>query len=491
MRKPSSTHGSMGRRFFLRGAFGATVGIPFLEGFARRVVSAQEMPTPRFAIFTRQGNGVAQEDAGEPDRYWPTATGRITAASLTSGENASRALSEMARYADRSLFVAGTRFAFPGNMCGHSGGGNQCLTAARVSDSPSGPDSVALGISIDTAIANALNPAGVQPPCLFVGRKSGYLPEVLSYSAPREIRTADNDPFVEYERMLRLSGSDAPEAMGVERLRRQSVNDLVREEMQALLARPDLSRADRNRLDMHFTSIRDLEIALSCRLPVMREMALEGIDPLSAGNYQAVARLHHELIAIGIACGYTRSATLQYGNGNDGTQHVLPGVEVPGVISLGQELPRFHQISHRIYSDGSEGDPIANAQLLHHYIDRMHLQLFVDLCDRLDAYIGPDGAPLLDHGVAVMTNDLAGGVSHSYWNVPWIMVGGCGGFFDVGRYVDLREERGEWVTHNQLLSTILTAVGVLNPDGSIVDDFGDSSLQRGLVPEIMAPGALA
>ena len=39
MRKPSSTHGSMGRRFFLRGAFGATVAAAYLAGLPPEQIS--------------------------------------------------------------------------------------------------------------------------------------------------------------------------------------------------------------------------------------------------------------------------------------------------------------------------------------------------------------------------------------------------------------------------------------------------------------------
>ena len=41
--------------------------------------------------------------------------------------------------------------------------------------------------------------------------------------------------------------------------RRLSINDLVRTDLRDLLGRTDLSKADRDRLDLHFTSIRDME----------------------------------------------------------------------------------------------------------------------------------------------------------------------------------------------------------------------------------------
>ena len=61
--------------------------------------------------------------------------------------DADRAVSELSPFADRLLMVRGTRFGFPGAGCGHSGGINQVLTAARVTGEGAG--SLANGESID------------------------------------------------------------------------------------------------------------------------------------------------------------------------------------------------------------------------------------------------------------------------------------------------------------------------------------------------------
>jgi len=473
------------RRWFLRGAGGAVLGLPFLDVFRRRAAHAQEMPPPRFAIFCRQGNGVAQAEsfgavaggraaADEPEQFYPRDHGPLTR-DILAGQS-DRALSELADYADQLLVVSGTRFAFPGNGCGHSGGGNQVLTAARVSDTPSGNESLAMGESIDNRIARELNDEGREPLTLFVGRKSGYLPEVLSYRGPRDLRSAENVPFNAYMRMSGLAGSDA-DLINAIRTRRRSVNDLVRDQMQSLLSRSDLSGGDRRKLELHFDSIRDLEVLMTCKLDEMREMELEGIeDPHSDGNYQVVARMQMDLLTLGVACGYTRTGTLQFGNGNDNTRHTIPGVNGGG------QLPPFHQISHRINSDGSEGSIIEGAVDLHHEIDKMHLRLFRYLLDRLSAY------EILDQGVAALTNDLGAGVSHTYRNVPWVLAGSCGGNLNVGTYLDARGG-GDWVTHNQLFNVLLSAVGVRKEDGSLVDDFGDASLDRGFIAGMIATDA--
>ena len=142
----------MSRRLFLRGAGTVALGLPFLETFSRFGSRAgAQPPADSFAVWLRQGNGVAQAGNGEPERYWPRETGRLTTDGLAAESD--RALSELAPFADKILAVAGLRFAFPGNGCGHSGGGNQCLTAARVSETPSGAESLSMG---DTRLEEVL-----------------------------------------------------------------------------------------------------------------------------------------------------------------------------------------------------------------------------------------------------------------------------------------------------------------------------------------------
>ncbi|HKU39756.1 MAG TPA: hypothetical protein VJR89_16460 [Polyangiales bacterium] len=69
------------RRFFLRGAGTVAVGLPMLDIFAATPAGAQDMKR-RFAVFIRQGNGVAQAGNGEPERFWPKALGALTTDAL-------------------------------------------------------------------------------------------------------------------------------------------------------------------------------------------------------------------------------------------------------------------------------------------------------------------------------------------------------------------------------------------------------------------------
>ncbi|NUP04814.1 MAG: DUF1552 domain-containing protein [Polyangiaceae bacterium] len=460
----------MKRRHLLRGLGGITVALPFLETFApRKKANAAEGDVPAFAIFVRQGNGVAQETDDEPERFWPSfGPGALTVAGLSGDTD--RALSELGAHADRLTIVRGINFAFPGNGCGHSGGGNQVLTAAQVSVDPSGNESKSMGESIDNRITTELGAAGEEPLTLYAGRKFGYLDEVLSYRGPLQLRAAERNPMTVYEDLFGLSQVD-PDVLEAIRKRRKSVNDLVRDQMQDLLARPDLSTADRQRLDLHFTSIRDLENGIVCGLSDEEVAGIASVsDALDDdGTIEDVIRTHFDIIALTMACGVRRAATLQIGCGNDQTQYFVDGaVQKP-----------FHKISHRIDSDGSEGPPIENADVLHHLIDRKLLGLFGHLLDKLAAYELPNGN-LLDYGVACFTNDLSN-KWHSYDGVPYILAGSAGGFLKTGLYVD-----AGGVSNNKILNTIGAAVGCKNANGGPLDDFGDESLDKGLVDSIVA-----
>ncbi|WP_437337227.1 DUF1552 domain-containing protein [Sorangium sp. So ce394] len=451
----------------LRGLFGVTVALPFLETFAPRRAAAGTGDAPPFAIFMRQANGVAQAAGDEPEMFWPSETGPLSKASLE--RDSDRAVSELKDYASQLIMVRGVDFAFKANGCGHSGGGNQCLTAARVSDQPSGNESLAMGESIDNRIATELNPPGVEPLTLYAGRMGGYINEVLSYRGPKQLRAAERNPINAYKKLFGLAdvGAEAQQALTE---RRASVNDLVRGEMRALMSRKDLSKSDRERLALHFDSIRDLEVALACNLPAEAVAEMEAISPNvgRSENVETVTRMQMDIIALAMACGVTRVATLQVGDGNDGTEYTIHGVRQKS----------YHKISHRIDSDGTSGPPIEGAQELHHQIDRIHARMFKHLLDRLSSYELGSGT-LLDRGVAVWLNDNADKF-HGYRRVPYILAGGAAGYLKTGQFVDVK------ITNNKLLNTIGAAVGCKNGQGGPLDDFGDESLEGGLVDSILA-----
>lgn len=456
----------MNRRRFLRGLGGAAIALPLLETFGQGDANAEDGGYPPYAIWVRQANGVQQATNGEPDRFWPEQTGTLTQASLAAS---SRAMSVIADYADKTNAIKGIDFAFPGNGCGHSGGGNQCLTAARVSQNPSGNESLAEGESIDNLIATALHPPGVEPLTLYAGKMSGYINEVLSYRGPQQLRPAERNPFNAYTDLFGLNNLNQEQ---LEKLKaaRGSVNDLVREEMQALMSRKDLSQADKDKLTLHFEAIRDLEIGMACELPEMEVAAMQALEGElgNSDNLITIAKMQCDIIALAVACGAVRSCTLQIGDGNDSTQYTING----------QKQYSYHWISHRIQGDGSEGTPIQDADLLHHEIDKIHLDIFKHLLDKLSSYSLGNGT-LLDSGVTVLLNDLSNRY-HSYQDVPYILVGSANDYLKTGQFIDVGG-----VNNNKLFNTVAAAMGITQQNGDPIA-FGDSSLEPGVISEILA-----
>lgn len=456
------------RRRFLIGAGGVAVALPFLEAWSRARAGTLD-DRPRFAVWVRAGNGVAQQWNDEPEMFWPRATGALTT-SILGDANADRATSELAPYASKLNLLRGVNRPFGTPNCGHAESIPQCLTGARCSPGSSN-EPQSMGESADWRIARAMNPGGREPLAFMAGPGSTYIAEALSWSGPSARTSAERSPMNAYMRMMGLS-SAPPEIQIRIAERRMSVNDLVRTQMRALLGRSDISSRDRSRLQDHFDAIRDTEIRMSCDLDPTVAAGVMAIDNPEANDVRPeVVRRFMDLVAFAFSCDLNRAASIQVGEGNDQTQYEVDG----------SRLPRFHWISHRIYSDGSEGEVIPNAVDLHHQVDRLQLQMFAYLLSRLDSYPSAYGGTILDDSVAVWLNDLGNGPPHSGTNVPWLLAGSAGGFLRTGQYLDLGG-----VTINRVLNTIISAVGVRKDDGSMVDDFGDASLTGGLIDEIVS-----
>ena len=465
---------SVNRRAFIRGAAGVLVGLPLLEGLLPKQADAVET-TVRYAIFMRQGNGVAQGMNGdEPDRFWPTKLGALTTASMQA--DGDQAVNVLAEHADKLLIVRGLKYDGLGVDvgCGHSRGGVLCLTAAKP-DGKTIEKALALGESIDNRIVRELQTAGQEPLTLRSGIRSSYLDDVLSYRGPSDRRTAEQNPYNAYKALFGVEDGTASEQELIKQ-RRGSVNDFIRSELGTLLQNPKLSQDDRYRLDHHQQAIRDLETGLSCKLPTEILGPISSLDNAAAISNKLVddvTRMQMQVIALAVACGLTRAATLQIGNGNDQTQYVING----------QQYERFHHISHRINSDGADGTPIVNADLKHHDIDKHFAGYFKFLIEQLKSYTTPTGT-VLDEGVSVWLNDLSSGPPHGSNNLPYVLAGSAGGFLKTGQYVEAASGK-DYMAHNRFLSTIGAAVGCKNASGAPLDDFGDASLPRGHVDAML------
>ena len=471
------------RRMVLRGVGGATLALPLLESFAPSRARAQELGQT-YAVFFRQANGVACAQnsplggSGEPERFWPTAVG-----ALTSGTLSGRALEELLDHSAHLLVI--------GNVCmkdydygdGHARGALQGLTARGPTVNGAGGDSEASGMSIDHLIGSQLNAGGRDSLFMYAGQGGGWLGgPCISYRDSGERRAAFSNPKSAYDAVAGMGGGLSSEAQMQLATRQKSIHDLVRGQLNRLLDHPRLSQADKDRLDLHLTSVRELEVSLSCELDSASVALLDGAeafyDSSDGDDVWKTTRLHMDVSAMAIACGYTRSVAIQVGNGNDGSNRYRD----PDTDQL---MENFHYISHRRLSHDDSGAVIAGSDLLHSKCDRQFAQAFKYLIEKLDAYDMPDGKTLLEHGASVWYNDLGNGPGHSSVATPFVIAGSANGYLKQGQYVRLPGGYDD-PNHSQVLNTIGAAVGATNGDGDPLDDFGDPALPQGQRSELLA-----
>ncbi|MFZ5894815.1 MAG: DUF1552 domain-containing protein [Myxococcota bacterium] len=477
-----SGHRRISRRIVLSGLGGVALGLPLLESWPRSARAEGPAAPEPFAVFFRQACGVATAQVtasigAEPERFWPRKFGALTAENVQD-----RALDELTSYLPQCLLVGVNKNNYPEYADPHAVGAQQGLTGRgpTADTANKAGQTEADGESLDHRIGRELNADGRDSLYLYTGPESGWLGGAcISYRSSGERRAALRNPLNAYQVITGGTG-DLPAEVADQVARGQkSVNDLVRTQLKALMSRSTTSVADRQRLDLHLTSVRELEVNLACRLEQEQLRQLETgssvFESIEHEDVIATTQLHAKLAALAVACGHTRSVCIQVGDGNSGTLRFRNP-------ETGALMDNFHFISHRVTSDASEGNAIAGSDVLHHYIDRYHARMFRDLLDALSVHQLPGGTSLLNHGVAVWLNDQANGPAHSIKNVPFLLCGSANGFFKQGQYVEL----SGYENLCQVLNTIGTAVGLTDGNGGPLSDFGDPKLARGIRSEMLA-----
>jgi len=443
---------NLNRRNFLRGAAGVTLALPFLEGMPERSAWAADAK-PVFSLFICAVCGVV------PERFFPATPGPITTESL-----AGKATFELAAHAKNLLFVSGIRRpASTGDS--HVEGLCEALTGSPDLE-PSKQVAKAMGPSADTFIAAKVHP-GLAPLVLYSGnRKNGWSTWNLSFTDSGELAPPIWNPFTLYQELIGLTpgGGKTPSADRAAKLlleSRKSIHDLVREDLTTLIKNPRLSAADRERLQLHFDSVRDVEVAMGgmgntaverCSgegLAIDQLQAMENFVYSAFESTEAVAKLHMSLVALAFACNYRRSASLQWGDPADHSIYRVP--------SNAREW-NFTYIQHRTQSDAAVGsDPLA-AQA-HAEIDVVRMKSFAAGLDHFNA------RGLRDQCAVLWTNGFSDGPTHSFVDVPHIIWGNAGGYLKQGEYVDAGD-----VGNNRLLNTMISAA--IQDTGVTVEDFG-------------------
>jgi hypothetical protein len=421
----------MNRRMVLRGAGGLMLGLPLLEGFMPRKAAAQTAMRSPFVLLVVGDNGVVQAGvslsvASEPEKFWPTATGALTTASMTA-DKATRSTGELAAYADKLLIVKGVNLP-------------SARTAARTRRRRADPDGgedhhgrtncKAMGISVDTAIAKAKNPPGREPLVMHAGMFSpggtGFdIPGYVSYITPQQARVYIDSPYKAYQQIIGVIGNGTTMTTAEQQAQMQRAR-AARASTTSFAADPGPARAagaqserphpPRSAPDGHPRHRgEDRDHAADVHHPRRghrddegeRPQALRPVDPRRVGQ------------AVHGPDGLLRRGGLQPGGGlEDRRPDRRPRVHLQRDVS---EVPR------RVAPAGLQRDRLPPLPRSH---DAQLLQ--VPARQGVDVQ-HPDGSAA-DQGVTIYCNQCATG-AHSFSNIPWIQAGTANGYFKKGQYV--------------------------------------------------------
>lgn len=430
----------LSRRNFLRGLGATTVALPLLPSLN---ASAQSGEFPKRLLIFFSANGTM------PNRWRPSGT----ETNWTIGAN--DILTPLESHKADLIVMEGvdmvsTRF---GIGDGHQKGMAHMLTGTELLPGPfpgggdAGNAGYAGGISIDQYIANEVH-AGQKFSSLELGVQCGNPNNWsrMSYSGPDQPVAPRTNPYDAFDAIF---GDLSADPFGVERLRlkRQSVLDHVTGDLTRLQTK--VGARDKARIEEHATSIRDIEqrllagneFGIACEAPNMGGQ----IDPNANDNFGAVGDLMIDLAVMSFACNLTPVASIQFSRSVSNVHFGFAGID-----------SRHHDLSH-------EGDDNTTAVEQIVQINRWYATKFARVLERMKAI--PEGnGTMLDNTAVIWVNELGKGNSHTRNDMPFIIGGSCGGYFNTGRYLNYSDD-----PHNNLLVSLANAMGVQtntfgNPD---------------------------
>ena len=398
----------LSRRTMLRGLIGGTsvaIGLPALEIFldsnGKAYADGSAFPA-RFGVFF-WGNGVL------PWNWVPEQAGTEYEMSVQ--------LAPLERHRDVMTVISGMDVKTGGRFP-HNSAIAGMLTGAPIRGV--GDEEVWQAPTIDQLIAEQIggntNFSSLQTSC----DGSTYS---VSHSGPRSRIPSEPSPHVLFQelfvRSFREPGAEVDPTLGL----RRSVLDAVLEQNRSLQRR--LGRADIERLEQHFSHIRELELRVArlednppsfdaCMVP---EAPPEELPDDERGRTPVGLRseLHAELLAMAMACDQTRVVSHMLSRPVGDVVFPIDGLEVEGV------LKGHHDLTHN-EADEPGRETMWRVNEIVQYITEQ-LAIFVD---KFRAIEEGDGT-LLDSMALLATTDSSNPRLHSLEDFPILIFGNlCG-----------------------------------------------------------------
>jgi hypothetical protein len=216
---------------------------------------------------------------------------------------------------------------------------------------------------------------------------------------------------------------------------RQSVLDFLKDDISRLQGR--VSSEDKAKLEAHLGGIRNIEQGLANSANACKPLMMPAkYDVHAMDKFPDAAKLQMDLMLLAQTCGMTRVSTFMFANADSWQYYPWIGVN-----------EEHHELSHT-----GNTDAVATEKLVK--INVWHTEQFKYMLDALAAVQEPDGSTMLDSSLILWGNELGAGNTHTYKNIPWVLAGGAGGYFKMGRQMNYKDQ-----PHNNLLVSVCNAMG--------------------------------
>lgn len=447
-----SAHQRWTRRDLLKTLGAAALVLPGLELFGRTARAQTTAKTSKYIVFCYTDDGVNQ------GAFWPSGT--------TASYTLSPILRPFEKYRDKLLIlgpqmngssvIGNTGLTYAAPVLQHQG--HVALTA-RAGNLPYLPDqSTAVnkldgGPSVDQLIASA-----VGKDTTFSSLNFGLHP--IGGDTPSDLNYQENGMPLK-----RLSGAEeawthvfgnrngtpvTPSRTPLNKL--NAVTDYLHARFSAL--RPALGAADQKTLDAHLGAMSVYEARAKKRLqeeggqtdeactnPQRQAVATDPDSVRTGADTETLCPFFMGLIATAFQCNLTRVASVTFGYPGGGD---AGGLRMPW---LGFNDP-LHFVSHH----GGNPGKLDRYQKMHAWIGGQ----IAGLMDRLAAIpSGTGSGTLLDETTIYWFNRHGDGDSHTNYALPNVILGGTGGYFKMGRWLQLPR-----TSPTQVLISLANAMGV-------------------------------
>jgi Protein of unknown function (DUF1552) len=452
------------RRDLLRSIGGAALALPMLELFPRRASAQAAAKKSKFVVFCYTPDGVNQKT------FWPTGT--------TTNFQLSPILAPFEPYKTKMLVLGpqmdgttpknGTGLAYAAQTPQHQApvtlsarigsgcevaGAQNCLVGnygLRYLDQNTAVNRID-GPSIDQVIAKA-----VQGDSLFSSLNFGLHP--IGGDTPSDIHFAQDGTSLRRmatadEAWNRIFGGVMPAgapALASSLRKHNAVTEFLNARFAIL--RPALGAHDRQTIDGHLAALRSYEARKAtqlvatatqdaqCTNPTRRPVTTDATAVRTGADTETLCPFFMDLIATSFQCNFTKVASLTFGYPGGGD---AGGLRMPW---LGFSEP-LHGISHH----GNNPVNLDKYTKMQTWIAGQIAQLM----QRLAAIPAPGGGTLLNQTTIYWFNRHGDGDSHSNWALPNVLLGGTGGYFQMGRVLQLPA-----TSPTKVLISIANAMGI-------------------------------